>query len=87
MEGRITTPPTMSGVKKRKAGQNRRHIDMHSGEVGGAVLLPSMSQLVQQNHHHHFHFVMHSSALHTWRSYSAFNVATGATSSSSSSLF
>jgi hypothetical protein len=27
MEGRITTPPTMSGVPKRKAGQSRRHIE------------------------------------------------------------
>jgi hypothetical protein len=27
MEGRITTPPTMPGVQKRKAGQSRRHIE------------------------------------------------------------
>jgi hypothetical protein len=27
MEGRITTPPTMSGVRKRKAEQSRRHIE------------------------------------------------------------
>jgi hypothetical protein len=33
MEGRITTPPTMSGVPKRKAGQSRRHIEAKQSET------------------------------------------------------
>jgi hypothetical protein len=33
IEGRITTPPTMSGVQKRKAGQSRRHIEAKQSET------------------------------------------------------